>query len=62
MDSVMINPTMRGATMMVVTVVELVSTQNNVQNVCVMKEGNKHLIFHVNDFFRMPQKIIITLL
>ena len=32
---------MRNATMMVVTVVELVSTQKTVQNVYVMKEGNQ---------------------
>ena len=37
---VMMRPTMRDATMMVVIVVELVSTQNTVQNVCAIKEGN----------------------
>ena len=50
------NPIMRDASMMVVTVVELVSRQNNVENVCVMKEGNQQLTFHVRYFFRMSQK------
>ena len=41
---------MRDAAMMVVTVVELVvSTQNTVQNVYVMKEGNHCMMFHVSD-------------
>ena len=56
MESVMMKPTMRDAAMMVVTVVELVSTHNTVQNVCVMKEGNHHLTFHVSDLLMMPKK------
>ena len=48
---------MRNAAMMVVTVVELVvSTQNTVQNVYVMKEGNQCSTFHVSDLLMMPQK------
>ena len=53
---VMMRPTMRDAAMMVVTVVELVSTQNTVQNVYVMKEVNQHLTFHVSDHLMMPKK------
>ena len=54
MDSVMMTPTMKDAAMMVATVVELASTLNNVQNVCVMKKaGNQQVTFHVSEFFRM---------
>ena len=50
----MMNPTMRDVTMMVVTVVELVlSTQNIVQNVYVAKEANQWLTFHVSDSIMM---------
>ena len=42
MESVMMKPTIRDATMMVVTVVELASAQNTVQNVCAMMEGNQY--------------------
>ena len=54
MDSVMMKSTMRDATMMVVTVVELVSTQKTVQNVCAMKKGNQCSTFHVSDLLMMP--------
>ena len=53
---VMMRPTMRDAAMMVVTVVELVSTQNTVQNVCAMKEGNQCSTFRVSDLLMMPSK------
>ena len=49
-------PTMWTANMMVVTVVELVSTQNNVQNVCVMKKGNQRLTFHVSDLLKISKE------
>ena len=61
MDSVMMKPIIWDATMMMVTVVVLVPTQNTVQNVYVMKEGNHCLMFHVSDLLMMLQKIIITL-
>ena len=51
MDSVMMKPTMWHVTMMVVIVVELVSGQKTVQNVCAMKEVNQYSTFHVSDFF-----------
>ena len=54
MDFVMMKLIMRNATMMAVTVVELVSTQNTVPNVCVMKEGNQCSTFHVSDLLMMP--------
>ena len=60
MDSVMMTPTMKDAAMMVVTVVELASAQNTVQNVCAMMEGNQYWTFHVSDLFDSIQRIIIT--
>ena len=54
MESVMMKPTVRDATMMVVIVVELVSTRNSVQNVLVMK--NQHLTFHVSDLLKISKK------
>ena len=46
----MMKPIMQSATMMVVTVVGIVSTQNTVQNVSAMKEGNQHATLSVSDF------------
>ena len=53
MESAMMKPTVRDATLMMVTVVELVSTHNTVQNVCVMKEGNQQLTLHVSDLLKI---------
>ena len=50
MDSAMMKPTMQNATMMVVTVAGIVSTQNTVQNVFAMNEGNQHATLSVSDF------------
>ena len=50
MESVMMKPTVRDATMMMATVVEPVPTQKTVQNVYVMK--NQHLTFHVRYPFK----------
>ena len=50
MDIVMMKLTTKLAYLMVVTVVQLVvSTQNIVQNVYVMKEASQWLTFHVSD-------------
>ena len=49
MDIAMMKLTLLTATMMEVTVVDLVSTQKNVQNVYVMKEASQWLTFHVSD-------------
>ena len=47
------NPTMKDAAMMAVTVVELASTQNNVKNVRVMKkEEIQQVTFLVSYFFK----------
>ena len=54
MDIVMMKITMMVVYLMVVTVVELVSTQNTVQNVYVMKKGNQCSTFHVSDLLKMP--------
>ena len=54
MDIVMMNSILLTATMMVVTVAELVLLiQNIVQNVYVTKEANQWLTFHVSDFIMM---------
>ena len=49
-------PIRRTANMMVVTVVELVSTHYTAQNVCVIKNGNQHLTFHVSDLLMTAKK------
>ena len=56
MDSVMMKPTMQSATMMVVTVAGIVSTQNTVQNVSAMKEGNQHVTSSVSDLFMVTKE------
>ena len=56
MDSAMMKPTMQSATMMVVTVAGIVSTQNTVQNVSAMKEGNQHVTSSVSDLFMVTKE------
>ena len=47
----MMKPTMKAATLMEVTVVQIVSTLTNVQIVFVMKEVLQPLIHHVSALF-----------
>ena len=56
MDSVMMKPIMWHVTMMVVIAVELVLTQNTVQNVSAMKEGNQHVTSSVSDLFMVTKE------
>ena len=56
MDCVVMKPIMRNATMMVVTAAGIVSTQNTVQNVSAMKEGNQHVTSSVSDLFMVTKE------